>query len=91
MGVLVGRNSRMRASSHRTSIYDLVIEKKKGGFVNTSRAFEDCETETFHTTTKLTRHWRSFRSTRAIEWRDNIKLLEVRSSQFNRPNMLKDN
>jgi hypothetical protein len=32
MGILCGRNSRMRASYHRTSIYDLI---ERGG-VNTS-------------------------------------------------------
>ena len=71
MGILVGRSSRMRVLSHRTSICDLL---KKG--VNTS-CHELANEERSFTSTELTRHRRSFGSTWNItEWRHNEILLK---------------
>ena len=71
MGILAGRNSRMRASSHRISIFVLVIIKA----VNTS-CHELASKESSFTTAKLARHRSPLGGTWAIEWRDDVKLLK---------------
>ena len=72
MDILVGRNSRMRASSHRTSIFDLINKRVNTPcheLANEERSFK-------FTSAKLTRHRRSLGSAWAIEWRQDVKLLK---------------
>ena len=69
MGILAGRNLRMWASSHRTSIFDLI---KRGS----TSCHELANEERSFTSTELTRHRRSLGNAWAIEWRDDVKLLK---------------